>query len=144
MFRKIAYRRCQDYVAKERAYRTGGMPSDSFLYSVGLIEAVLPAFLNDETEAPLMSDADSTTRRHRVDPSEGNEWFAVRADVSVAWDSLDDEDRELLYARYGPHVKGENKLEVLAERYGWSVPTVSRRCHKLIERMAEVLGGVAP
>lgn len=139
VFRTIAYRRCQDYVARERAAKTGGKQGDHYLYSMGLVEEALP-MLWDSTARPVVEVSDEPKVR-RVRSNGDSDWPAIMVDISLAYNTLGEMDQELLEYRFKPP---GHQLSEVAHEYSISVSSASRRISKAIGRMADHLGGLSP
>lgn len=139
VFKAIAYRRCQDYVATERAARTGGSRADHYLYSVGLIEEALPMVW--DRQARPVQEVSEEPRRKKAKPSAESDWPAIVVDVASAFERLGEWDQELLEYRF--RAPGHSLAEV-GKHFEISVPTASRRISRAVHRLADFLGGVNP
>lgn len=139
VFRTIAYRRCQDHVASERAAKSGGSASDHYLYTLGMLEESLP-MLWDRSARPV-NEVSEEPKTRKAKGGHDSDWPAIIVDVEKAYHSLDEADQELLEARFRPPGR---QLADLASDYQLSVPTMSRRISQVLGRMADHLGGVNP
>jgi DNA-directed RNA polymerase specialized sigma24 family protein len=139
VFRAIAYRRCQDYVGKERAARTGGTRGDHYLYSLGLLEEALP-MLWDSTARPV-NEMPEQPKIRKTKANGDSDWPAIMADISAAFEKLSEMDQEIVEYRFKPP---GHQLADVSREYGISVSAASRRISKALSRMADHLGGVSP
>jgi RNA polymerase sigma factor (sigma-70 family) len=130
---------CLSVVAEERRKRSGLQRGDSFFYTQAIVRELLPAiFDRDEWTAGPAYD---TEVRGPSRPSEGNTRLAMIIDVRVAFDSLPEQDQNMLMWLYR-----DNGLtfEQLGEMMEVHERTARRREERAIERMVERLGGENP
>lgn len=127
-------------IAKERVRRTGGDTQDSFYYTPGLIEEVMPDVWDVEDRVLSASPGEPDAPRGKMLPGEGGNREAVIADVSKAVGRLNDQERSILQARY---FTGLTILEI-AKMHGVSEDTVERRLRNISTTVLDYLGGESP
>lgn len=144
VFDKIAYRRMQDYVLRERTAKTGGKASDQYFYHVGMVEELLPDVwnVNDRLFATV-DDRATGMKRGRTIPSEGNSRAAMLADVQAAVNRLPEHEQELLRMRFYDG-NGGMTLRELAAMLDISEAQASRRMSRLVDKVVDHLGGESP
>lgn len=141
-FGTICYRRMQEYVARERAARTGGKASDQYYYHAGLVEELLPDVWDvQDRQAPTFNDANPDAKRGRSMPSEGGGRHAMMTDVLAAVQSLPEFEQEYLRMRYS---QGGLTLKELAVMWEVSEAQASRRIGRLTDKIIDFLGGESP
>jgi hypothetical protein len=125
---------------RERAAALGYNPEDEAFYDRGMVELILPALWDEEYKP--WADKDKAGRRRKADPSQGNEWAVMVADVRKAWglSGMSDERREALTYRFRDH----EPYAVIAARQGCHINTVQSRLHAGLASLVEALGGFDP
>lgn len=119
-----------------KAQAVGYKRDDLTWYSKGELRQLLPSVFDAEKwHEPPQSDGRSVKSY-----AEGNNWVAILSDVSRAYDSLEKDDREILFAFHAE----DHTNKMLAERQGISEQLMSYRHDKAIDRLLTALGGPRP
>lgn len=134
------YRAGHEYVAKERARRTGAKTSDFYWYTPAVIMELLPDVWEYSNWASGGS-GDQSMPRGKSKPSEGNNRQAMMVDVAYALSTLPQDDRVLLANLYAHG--GMNK-ELLAAQAELTVSGLEKRVGRIVDKMVERLGGEPP
>jgi len=144
--RKAAYRLRRDIRAKldkvaraSRAHGLGYAPEDEEFYGRNLIMNMLPHVLAGDDTPPAAGDSEVHTPS---DPAEGGKWHAAYLDVQHAWDTapLTADQQVLLIER----VFSRLTLVELADKYGVTDRTISRRVNIALKVLCDALGGERP
>lgn len=128
----------------EKAAREGYDPDDEYFYRIAVLELCLPALWDEvlRREGPSRDDDADDTQRSKRDPSEGNTWTVMVADVQQAWDNADlsGQDRAMLRARYG---QGATFADL---GRGWQVAasTAQQHIRRAMRKLQKELGGPKP
>jgi RNA polymerase sigma factor (sigma-70 family) len=138
-------RHCERYARTQKADRVGYKADDEFFYAgpkggTTYLSDILPFALSD----PWPSRPDGMDEGDRVSggrpASEGNNWFALLADVSRAYARLDHADRLLLHRRF----HGRYRLVDIAGMMETSDQWVSDEIQRALKRLLSELGGESP
>ena len=144
--RKAAYRLRRDIrdhldkVAREnRAQALGYAPEDEEFYGRQMILNMLPHVIEGNSTPPTTGQSEVHTPS---DPAEGGKWLAAYLDVQRAWDTapLTADQHVLLIER----VFSGLTLVELADQYGVSDRTISRRVNVALKVLSDALGGDRP
>ena len=140
-------RRMRSYCETKTAQRAGYEKHDQFFYDLTLLGTALPYALDTDITShyanPLVQAADHDAGRGVSDPSKGNNWMAMCADIARAYETLGGNDRGLLRDMY-VHPLGANDAEsvrFIAERMGLSARQVYRRREAALQNLVIGLGG---
>lgn len=133
-FNRMADRYCR----KEKAKKLGYSIHDEAFYSTGMIEELLPmAFSsNIATKDP----ASEYVSNGGGDPATAGSFLASMYDIRIALRSLTIDLYEILRMRYEDGLK----LEDIANYFGLSESTISRKVSTAIKKMSKELGGESP
>jgi RNA polymerase sigma factor (sigma-70 family) len=128
----------KDYCQKEKARALGYRVEDNYYYDKQLVELLLPSVLTGDRVAPTITDLSYSNTKKVA--SEGNNWFAMCADVEKAYNKLTKEQRGIVFLHYGngfdlPRVAME--LEI-------SQDAVRMRLNRAMNHLLKVLGGERP
>jgi RNA polymerase sigma factor (sigma-70 family) len=128
----------KDYCQKEKARALGYRVEDNYYYDKQLVEVLLPSVLTGDRIAPTITDLSYSNVKKVA--SEGNNWFAMCADIEKAYNKLTKEQRGIMLLHYGsgfdlPRVALE--LEI-------SQDAVRMRLNRAINHLLKVLGGERP
>lgn len=125
------------FCRRERAARLGYRQEDEWFASAAVIRELLPVVLAGGVDG--MECAEREQVRKPPAPAEGNNLAALIADIQAAWKA---HPSSLLYSLYGaacPPTRAK-----LAEQYGVSEVTLSKREGKALNALVEFLGGASP
>jgi DNA-directed RNA polymerase specialized sigma24 family protein len=126
---------CQLWKSKSIGYEL----SDLFYYEADVIEALLPAILRgDIAEAPKLNLG---MPGRPSAPSEGGNLMAMMAEIKVAYDTLNKEDKSILFLKYA------NSLDYssIATELQLSSDDAARMRHnRAIKKVINRLGGYRP
>lgn len=122
-----------------KAQHVGYSRDDLTYYSRNMLRELLPSMF-EEGAWIHPEQSDGGERRQRSVPAEGGNWVATLADVSRAYDQLEEDDRDLLFAFHSDGLS--NKL--MAEMHDISEQTMSYRHDRALRRLVDLLGGPRP
>ena len=129
-------------VQKERIEADGTLPQDYYNYSRAVVEALLPDVFDEDAGSTSASPAPKGTYvRHSKQPSEGNEYQAMLADVRAGFASLQQADKRLLWDRFAA---GGNEVSLMATTMDVPERTVRYRVSRAVNRIIRHLGGEQP
>ena len=129
-------------VQKERIEADGTLPQDYYNYSRAVVEALLPDVFDEDAGSTSSSPAPKGTYvRHSKQPSEGNEYQAMLADVRAGFASLQQADKRLLWDRFAA---GGNEVSLMATTMDVPERTVRYRVSRAVNRIIRHLGGEQP
>lgn len=128
------------YGQHEKAAKLGYEYGDLFFWQRAAIEDALPALWDDEGRIYPTPFDDSNTTHGRRDPSEGGNWQASLADIGRAFHSLAIDQQVLLILYYRDGLTQQD----IADDYGVSHQTISKRIQKAVKKMHHNLGGSKP
>lgn len=129
-----------DYAQREKAAKSGYHNDDNYYWSKGSIEDMLPMLWSDEARLHPPSDGDDTGGRAKRPPNEGGNWIITLADLSLAFDKLDQRSKYVLF-----HVYGKDRTRVaVARSLEVSDTTVGDIISRAINKMHRGMGGDRP
>ena len=129
-------------VQKERIEADGTLPQDYYHYNRAVVEALLPDIFDADSGSTSASPAPKGTYvRHSKQPSEGNEYQAMLADVRAGFASLQQADKRLLWDRFAA---GGNEVSLMATTMDVPERTVRYRVSRAVNRIIRHLGGEQP
>lgn len=128
------------YCEKEKARVVGYELSDLHYYDKNTIEMFLPYILSNDYELPDGMQLDKTARATK-DPSEGNGWLAIRADISTGFDRLPDNHKAILRLRF---LNESRTYKQLGDSIGTSEDAVRKRVDRAIAALINKIGGTRP
>ena len=128
-----------DYCQLWRAKSIGYEVSDLFYYDPDVIEALLPAVIRgDLNDAPKLNLG---MPGRPPAPSEGGNMMAMMVDIKSAFDSLNAEDKSILYLKYVDSLS----YGAIAEELKIPSDDASRMRHnRAIKKLITRLGGYRP
>lgn len=130
----------QKYCTKEKAKTIGYEVADLFYYEPAIIEEFLPYILTDSYFIPVgINDINYKPDRSVV--SEGNTWLAVRADISTAYESIDERHQNVLRLRFG---SVSTTLEDVGNELNISADAARKRVDRAMKALIDELGGPRP
>lgn len=128
----------------EKAHREGYDPDDEYFYTLAILELCLPALWDEHLRrhGPAREDETGTRTTGRRDPSEGNSWVALVADVQSAWDAVDlsGRDRAMLRARF----ENGASFADLGRAFQVATSTAQQTVRRSLRKLQRVLGGQRP
>jgi len=134
------YQALHNHTMRQRYLKDGTKPGDYFTYKRELLELLLPEALDGLPPVAPEFDTDQMVRSRRA-PSETGDKMAMLADVKAGVASLPEADKRFLTVKYaGAGVSDER----LAELFGLSGSTCSRRLTQVMQRLARFLGSDVP
>lgn len=128
------------FCTREKARMSGYEIADNFYYQPQIIEEFLPYVLTNSYMIPAgVNDVNYKPDRNSV--AESNTWLAVRADISEAFDSIEERHQNVLRLRF-------NSLNTTFEEVGnelnISPDAARKRVDRAIQAMIDELGGKRP
>lgn len=128
-----------DYCQAWRAKSIGYEVSDLFYYDPDVIEALLPAVIRgDFNDAPKLNLG---MPGRPPAPAEGGNMMAMMVDIRAAFDSLNEEDKSILYLKYVDSMS----FAAIAEELKIPSDDASRMRHnRAIKKLITRLGGYRP
>lgn len=128
----------KDYCQKEKAASLGYRVEDNYYYDKQLVEILLQSVLTGDKEAPVINDLSYSNTKKVA--SEGNNWFAMCADVSKAFGKVSKEQQFILSLRYRDGLElGAMAIELQA-----SQDAVRMRLNRAMNHLVNILGGERP
>lgn len=131
----------QKYAAKERAFKSKSVPSDSFYYTHEVLQQLLKDVWNYETWIQSGVPVDAEFIQKSSKPSEGMNRESMLSDVSFALERLNEQDRALLRRRFDG---GGMDFDVLAVEYQVSEEALRKRVSRALTKLQDRLGGEQP
>ncbi len=130
------------YCEKEKAKAFGYQVSDLFYYDKTTVEIFLPSVVSGDYEIPegLITNGDPSARKTK-DPSEGNGWLAMRADISRGFDLLPKHHQEILVHRF---IDESRTYRQLGDTLGISEDATRKRVDRAIKALINKIGGTRP
>jgi RNA polymerase sigma factor (sigma-70 family) len=141
LLRHSVKQKCLSYIAKERQRVYRLEREDIAYYNPAVVREILPDIFNieDWLSSGASNDMDKVSGVSR--PSEGNNRLAAIVDVKSGFDSLSEEDQNLLRDLFEDGGVGH---QVLAATLDVTERTVQRREERAIQRLVDKLGGEPP
>jgi RNA polymerase sigma factor (sigma-70 family) len=128
------------FCTKEKAKSAGYEVTDNFYYQPQIIEEFLPYILNDSYMLPVgVNDVNYKPDRNSV--AESNTWLAVRADISEAFETVEERHQNVLRLRYNSI---NTTLEQVGSELNISPDAARKRVDRAIQAMIDELGGKRP
>lgn len=128
-----------DYCQMWRAKSIGYEVSDLFYYDAAVIEALLPAVIRGDLNEPPKLNLGMPGRPPA--PAEGGNMMAMMVDIKSAFDSLNEEDKSILYLKYVDSLS----FAAIAEELKIPSDDASRMRHnRAIKKLITRLGGYRP
>jgi len=113
---------------------------DNFYYEPQIIEEFLPYILTDSYMLPVgVNDVNYKPDRNAV--AENNTWLAVRADISTAFEALEERHQYVLRLRF---TSINTTLEDVGNELSISADAARKRVDRAILAMINELGGKRP
>jgi RNA polymerase sigma factor (sigma-70 family) len=139
VFYRVLRNQALDYCQYWRAKSIGYEVSDLFYYDPDVIEALLPAVIRgDLNDAPKLNLG---MPGRPPAPSEGGNMMAMMVDIKAAFDSLNAEDKSILYLKYVDSMT----YAAIAEELKIPSDDASRMRHnRAIKKLITRLGGYRP
>lgn len=129
----------EKFARGERAQGLGYDPDDEQFYGTGMLNLVLPAVLNGDTDQPVTGPSEGASS---TDPAEGGNWQAIVLDVRRAWlaAGLTDDEREGMVMYHRDTMSQAD----IAEHFGRDQSSVSRLLNRAAGKIIDRLGGPRP
>lgn len=128
------------YCTREKAKTAGYETQDNFYYQPQIIEEFLPYILTESYMLPVgVNDVNYKPDRNAV--AESNTWLAVRADISMAFDELEERHQNVLRLRF---TSINTTLEEVGTELNISADAARKRVDRAIGAMIQELGGKQP
>ena len=128
----------KDYCQKEKAHAVGYRVEDNYYYDRQVVEMLLPAVMRKDMTAPSLKDLGFSNNKQVA--SEGGNWFAMMADIERAMDKLIDEQKVILYLRFGDGCDNTT----LAKELTISEDAARMRVNRAMNNLMNILGGSRP
>lgn len=145
--RRIAFqmrRAIERYARKEKAARSGYQTNDESFYDTVTIARLLPyiiaSIVNDTAIEQAQNLINDGTPRKPAAPAEGGNLLATLIDIKKAYESLDEDDKNILRLRYHENYT----LQQLSEATECAVSTADRRCTNALRKILNFIGGESP
>lgn len=145
--KKIAWqlrRNLERYARKEKAAKSGYAINDEAYYDTVTIAQLLPFVIKSsvtdtalEQSQVLVNDGQP---RKPAAPAEGGNLLAMLVDIKKAYESLEQEDKEILRLRHYDNLT----LQVIAEYLECAISTADRKCNQALRRLQNNIGGESP
>lgn len=123
---------------KERAVMLGYKPEDEWFANKGVLQELLPVVISGGYDGYEVTPKE-LVQGGRSDPAEGNGRLALLSDVKAAWEAHPSPLLERIYGSDTPVSRQE-----LADEYGISTVTLSKRENHALDMMIRFLGGATP
>lgn len=128
------------YCTREKAKIAGYELQDNFYYQPQIIEEFLPYILSDSYMLPVgVNDVNYKPDRNAV--AEGNTWLAVRADISGAFEAIEEKHQNVLRLRFHSF---NITFEEVGNELSISADAARKRVDRAIQAMIDELGGKKP
>ena len=128
----------KDYCQKEKAHAVGYRVEDNYYYDRQVVERFLPAVMRGDLSAPSLKDLGFSNNKQVA--SEGGNWFAMMSDIEIALRKLTDEQRVILYLRFGDGCDNTT----LAKELSISEDAARMRVNRAMNNLMNILGGSRP
>lgn len=128
------------YCTREKAKSLGYEVQDNFYYEPQIIEEFLPYVITGSYIVPIGVN-DINYRPGSNDVAESNSWLAVRADISKAYESISDKNRNILRLRFG---SVNTTLKEVGKELNISEDAARKRVDRAISALIDELGGKRP
>ena len=145
--RRIAFqmrRALERYARKEKAARSGYQTNDESFYDTVTIARLLPyiiaSIVNDTAIEQAQNLINDGTPRKPAAPAEGGNLLATLIDIKKAYESLDEDDKNILRLRYHENYT----LQQLSEATECAISTADRRCGNALRKLLNFMGGESP
>ena len=126
------------YCMKEKANKAGYKVSDNYFYDSVLVEMFLPNIINENYEMPE-AITDLNTSFGKGDLSEGNNWIAIRADISKAYQSIPERYQNILRLKYT-----DESTAGFGRVLGISDDAARKRVERAVTALIRKIGGWRP
>ncbi len=137
-------RSCERYARKEKAIKSGYIVGDEYFFEISTISQMLPHIMANIFEGALLEQAqqivDDGLPKRPSAPSEGRNLLTMLVDIKKCYELLDEQERELLKARYHDNLT----LIQMAEKFETSKSSVDRWCENALRSLQRLLGGDSP
>jgi RNA polymerase sigma factor (sigma-70 family) len=130
----------QKYCTKEKAKSVGYETSDVYYYDAAVIEEFMPYILTDSYSMPVgVNDLNYKPNTNSI--AENNTWLAVRTDISIAFESVNERHQNVLRLRFGSL---NTTLKDVAQELSISADAARKRVDRAMAALIEELGGKRP
>ncbi len=128
------------FCEREKARAVGYDLADVFYYDKNTIELFLPSIVSNDYEIPeaLVQSSDG---RSTKDPSEGNGWLAMRADISAGYDKLPEHHQNVLRLKF---LNESGTYRQLGSAMDISEEAARKRTDRAIQALINKIGGNRP
>jgi RNA polymerase sigma factor (sigma-70 family) len=128
----------KDYCQREKARSGGYNVNDNYYYDRQVVERFLPAVMRGDMSAPSLKDLGFSNNKQVA--SEGGNWFAMMADIERALNKLIDEQKVVIYLRFGDGCDNAT----LAKELSISEDAARMRVNRAMNNLMNILGGSRP
>lgn len=144
---KIAWqmkRVAERYARKEKAIKSGYHTSDEAYYQIGTLAQLLPFVIASVIDGTVIEQAQEMIQdgqpKGSSSPAEGGNLLAMLLDIKKGYESLIDEDKNILSLRYHDNLT----LAQIGEILECHLTTVDRKCDRALRELNAKLGGPSP
>ncbi len=145
--KKIAWqlrRNLERYARKEKAAKSGYHINDEAYYDTVTIAQLLPFVIKSSVTDTALEQSQVMVNdgqpRKPAAPAEGGNLLAMLVDIKKAYDSLEQEDKDILRLRHYDNLT----LQVIAEYLECAISTADRKCNQALRRLQNNIGGESP
>lgn len=138
---KSAQRAGLKFCEKEKARVVGYELSDLHYYDKNTVEMFLPYILSNDYQIPQEMTVNNTESRATKDPSEGNGWLAMWADISSGFNKLSEDHQNILRERF---LNESRTYKDIGTQFGISEEAARKRVDRAIATLVNKIGGQSP
>jgi DNA-directed RNA polymerase specialized sigma24 family protein len=138
LFARSLRNAAKDYCQKEKAKTVGYSVEDLYYYDRELLERLLPSVIAGDRTAPSLNDLGFTNNKKVA--SEGNNWFAMVADIEQAMSKLNKEQQGMMTLRFGEGCT----IESMATAMSITPDAARMRINRAMTNLLNYLGGKRP
>jgi DNA-directed RNA polymerase specialized sigma24 family protein len=129
------------FCEREKARMVGYELSDLFYYDKATVEIFLPSIVSGDYEIPETLLQGGQRIRGSADPSEGNGWLAMRADISAGYDKLPEHHQNVLTIRF---LNESGTYKQLGDALSCSEEAARKRVDRALQALINKIGGFRP
>jgi RNA polymerase sigma factor (sigma-70 family) len=129
------------YCEKEKSRVVGYELSDLHYYDKSTVEIFLPYILSDDYQIPSELNVVNSESKSTKDPSEGNGWLAMWADISKGFDKLPEHHQNILRERF---LNEQRTYKDVGAVFNISEDAARKRTDRAIKALINKIGGDSP
>lgn len=138
---KSCKRAALKYCEKEKARTIGYDIADLHYYDKATVEMYLPYILSNDYQIPSELNVVNSESRVTKDPSEGNGWLAMWADISKGFDKLPEHHQVILRERF---LDESRTYKAIGVTLSISEEAARKRVDRAIAALINKIGGESP